>query len=410
MTDCPICCEQFNKSNHKEITCPYQDCNYSACKTCIRTFLLGTTLDPHCMNCKKGWDQQFIINNLNKSFCDKEYKNHRKRLLVDREISKLPETMDAADKQKKIIVEQQKMTVNSKKIKELNKELTELKKENGLINNKIYNIRRGHDNNHERRQFIMSCPNNNCRGYLSTQYKCDLCEMFTCPHCLELIGYNKNDPHTCNPDNIASAEMIKKDTKPCPQCGVRIHKIQGCNQMWCTQCKIAFNYVTLKIDTGIVHNPHYYQHLLQVNNGEVPRNPNDILCGGLCTVQAFNYYILGYLRTCVTHNIIEQKLYDELHVYITDIHRVISHITYHELPICRENVRTLINTESFRIDYILGNITKEELMEKIYRNDNKRKKFNNLLHIYELISVVGIERFKNLFDIAINNFTKNLEA
>ena len=108
----------------------------------------------------------------------------------------------------------------------------------------------------------MACPNNTCRGYLSTQYKCDLCELFTCPDCLEIIGYSQNEPHTCDPNNVASAEMIKKDTKPCPQCGVRIHKIQGCNQMWCTQCKIAFDYATLKIDNGVVHNPHYYHCLL----------------------------------------------------------------------------------------------------------------------------------------------------
>ena len=52
--------------------------------------------------------------------------------------------------------------------------------------------------------------------------------------------------------------------------------------MWCTQCKVAFDYVTLKIDTGNVHNPHYYEHLQNLNNGLTPRNPQDVLCGGLC--------------------------------------------------------------------------------------------------------------------------------
>ena len=62
-----------------------------------------------------------------------------------------------------------------------------------------------------------------------------------------------------------------------------------------------------KIDTGTVHNPHYYQHLQQVNNGQIPRNPNDILCGGLCTFQVLNYYILGKLKNCISSNIIEEK-------------------------------------------------------------------------------------------------------
>ena len=99
--DCSVCCEKYNKSNHKLISCPY-NCDFSACKTCIRTYLLGTTADPHCMNCKKGWDEKFLVENLNRAFCDKEYKNHRKQLLMDREISKLPETIHLAERQKKI--------------------------------------------------------------------------------------------------------------------------------------------------------------------------------------------------------------------------------------------------------------------------------------------------------------------
>ena len=123
------------------------------------------------------------------------------------------------------------------------------------------------------------------------QYKCELCETYTCPHCLELIGYSKTDPHTCNPDNVASAELIKKDTKPCPQCGVRIHKISGCDQMWCTECRVAFSYKTLKIDSGAaVHNPHYYQYMQRQNHGVAPRNPQDVVCGGANSPQSSEYY------------------------------------------------------------------------------------------------------------------------
>ena len=41
------------------------------------------------MNCKKVWSDQFLVKNLNRTFCEKEYKQHRKELLVDRELSKL---------------------------------------------------------------------------------------------------------------------------------------------------------------------------------------------------------------------------------------------------------------------------------------------------------------------------------
>ena len=59
----------------------------------------------------------------------------------------------------------------------------------------------------------MPCPGDNCKGYLSTQYKCEVCKLFTCPDCFEVIGYSKEEAHVCKEDNLKSAEMIKKETK-----------------------------------------------------------------------------------------------------------------------------------------------------------------------------------------------------
>ena len=410
MTDCPICCDQFNNSTKKKITCNDNTCGYSACKSCIRIYLLGTTADPHCMNCKKEFSDDFLVKSLNKNFCDKEYKNHRKELLLEREISKLPESIDAAEKHKKITVYETKNKELNLKIQQLNKELNEIKFEKNQNINTIYKIKHGQETNSERRKFIMSCPNDNCRGYLSSQYKCDLCEIFTCPHCLEIIGYSKDEPHTCNPDNVASAEMIKKDTKPCPQCGVRIHKIQGCNQMWCTQCKIAFDYVTLKIDTGVVHNPHYYQHLQQENNGQVPRNPQDILCGGLCGVRELNTYFKNmqkYYKQDIDYQVFVN--------YSGQIHRTISHLTYYDLPRVRTDVRNFTDNEQLRVKYIIGKdhndkiYTKDDFKNDIYKQDVKRKKQNKLLHLYELISVVGIETFRMLISYKENDIKEYTE-
>ena len=58
---CNICCENFNKSTCKPVICGFGDCNFECCKTCTRTYLMGTTADPHCMNCKKTWDDEFLI-------------------------------------------------------------------------------------------------------------------------------------------------------------------------------------------------------------------------------------------------------------------------------------------------------------------------------------------------------------
>ena len=53
LNECNICCEAFNNSTRSRIQCDYGDCKYEACKACIRQYLLGTTENPHCMNCKK---------------------------------------------------------------------------------------------------------------------------------------------------------------------------------------------------------------------------------------------------------------------------------------------------------------------------------------------------------------------
>ncbi|CAF0781414.1 unnamed protein product [Didymodactylos carnosus] len=39
---------------------------------------------------------------------------------------------------------------------------------------------------------------------------------------------------------ILSAEIIEVNTKPCPNCNIRIEKNGGCNHMICTKCKIHF--------------------------------------------------------------------------------------------------------------------------------------------------------------------------
>ena len=400
---CNICCENFNNSTCKSVVCGFGDCGFESCKTCTRTYLMGTTADPHCMNCKKTWDDDFLIKNLNKSFYEKDYKNHRKELLMERELSKLPETMIVAQREKKFIVECEKDAVILAKIRELNKQLRILQEERKPINDNILKIKYGDDTKtDERKKFVMSCRNENCRGYLSTQYKCDLCDMHTCPHCLELIGPDKNVEHTCNPDNVSSAEMIKKETKGCPSCGVRIFKISGCSQMWCTECKVAFDYHTGKIDNGIVHNPHYYAHMAEMNEGNAPRNPGDVLCGGLISVRKLQHAINTVIKLTKTNtHLIEQ---------LTVIHQVTLHITYLELPQSRTYVRNLVDTENIRVYYILGKIDKNEVGTRIYQIDKKRKIENSLLHLYELISVVCIENFNILLNIALNKDETSLKT
>jgi hypothetical protein len=136
----------------------------------------------------------------------------------------------------------------------------------------------------EKRAFIKPCPNKDCRGFLSTQWNCELCKVKVCKDCHEIkedLNSNTNEEdqshathqtrvlehnqshatHVCNKDNIETAKMLMKETRACPKCGVRIYKIDGCDMMWCTHCNTAFSWKTGKIETKHIHNPHYFAYL-----------------------------------------------------------------------------------------------------------------------------------------------------
>ena len=413
---CNICCEKYNKTVNAKVLCEFSGCGFEACKTCIRTYLLGTTNDPHCMKCKNLLSAKFLVENLNHSYMNNDYRKHRKLLLVDREISRTPELMNLVERTKKIDdchVELVKLVEEYNKIRKLFNDI------GTSVSNKkfeLYQIKNGKDSKEERKKFIMPCPGDNCKGYLSTQYKCEVCKLYTCPECYEIIGYTKEDPHTCLEANLQSAALIKKETKGCPHCGVRIFKISGCDQMWCTECKVAFSWNTGKvIYGGQIHNPHYYQYMRNQNNGEqAPRNPGDVLCGGLVpyyTLTSLNRFISSFSKpewfnTLKTHNIVNKFIQEYNITSVTtftlimmELHRVINHITNVNLVYCRQKVRNLDNNDELTVQYILNKKTKEELATNIFKNDTARKKQTELLNIYELLSVVGIEKFNNLSHI-----------
>ena len=108
-------------TTHSSITCEYGDCRFTACKKCVRHYLLETTSDPSCMNCKKAWSQNFMVLKLNRSFVTNDYRKHRSNLLLEVEISKLPEAMLIVERYKRsdeIIKEAQAMKPEIDKITE----------------------------------------------------------------------------------------------------------------------------------------------------------------------------------------------------------------------------------------------------------------------------------------------------
>ena len=403
---CQICCNDFNKSTRTPVKCKNQECKVLACKECVRTYLSTQTGDPHCMGCKIAFDDNFIVMNLNRTWCEKDYRQHRKGILLEQQMARMPETVEAAERFNEINAIAEKNIELSNQIADLRRAIRQLEIERNRNEVRIYNLNR-HGNpegkEQEKRKFIMACPDDDCRGYLSTGYKCEMCKLFTCSHCLKIIGPDKNNHnHVCNEDDVKTADFIKSTTKPCPGCGERIFKIEGCDQMWCTQCHVAFSWKTGIVDNGVVHNPHFYAHQ-RAGGGAPMRNPGEIACGGMPNwwnirnVMRNRYYILHSPHKSDFRKFIEN---------IGDLHRTFAHIQHYELQRARQKIRDNANHEPDRIRYLLKQITKEELANNVIRKDKLRRKYTELVHIYELIHVVSVDLFRWIENYIANESPK----
>ena len=362
-SDCEICTEKYNRSNRLPVTCGF--CEYNACRSCCELWITDNTI-PHCMNttCRKEWNRKFLVANFTKKFITVTYKNHREKILLDEQRALLPATQPIVERQ----IESERITTQiedlNKKIRELNVKAWQLSTERRKLNET--------STTNTRRVFVRACPDSECRGFLSTQWKCGICEKFTCNKCHDVIGICKDTEHTCDPANIATAELLNSDTKSCPTCGTGIHKIEGCDQMFCTICHTAFSWITGRLETHI-HNPHYYE-LMRRMGGNIQRNPDEIICG-----REINHIFTGQLVNEMNlHRIPKSQI-----KYITNICQSIAHNRYDLLP--RYRVDHVLNYQDLRVAYLRKYIDETEFKMRLQRMD---KKTNVKREIYDIMNVV----------------------
>lgn len=222
--------------------------------------------------------------------------------------------------------------------------------------------------------FMRRCSVDDCLGYISTEWKCGLCSTWACPECHEVIGKDKEAEHTCDPNNVETALMLKKDTKPCPKCSASIFKIDGCDQIWCTQCHTAFSWKTGHLEKKI-HNPHYYEWLRNTQ-GSVPRDPLDIpvACGeglevGDDMIRQFTLIIQD-----------QHKNRDILNSVLEIIQNII-HIQESEIRPDNYELRN----RCIRIDYLLKEIDETQFKVRLQKSDKKASKQRDIETVYEMV-------------------------
>ncbi len=134
---------------------------------------------------------------------------------------------------------------------------------------------------------VWPCPKTGCRALLNAEFRCLVCDTQVCEKCLVIVTEATRAGHECQRDDVLSVRAILNSSQACPRCRIRINRVAGCDQMWCTQCHTAFDYTTGQLIKGHIHNPHYFQ---QLSAGEIKE---ENLAGQGGTAQQAGYTVGG---------------------------------------------------------------------------------------------------------------------
>jgi hypothetical protein len=308
------------------------------------------------MNCKVEWNSEFIREMMPKTFMNNDYKKHRENLLLSLEESLLPETQSYANFQKEMKIEYNELI----KLKQL---IKDLQYDYYIKYNKYYRKKNNGYKKLDKKEFIMACPTNICRGFLSTQYKCEQCQLSFCKYCHQ----QKLENHICHEDDVKTVQLLETNTKKCPKCYIPIFKIDGCPQMWCTECHTAFSWTTGNIISGVVHNPHYLEWQRNHNNNENNENTQN------CNHQ------FKFLKSN------EQ-------IYINRIEQFITHIREYEIPFLQRNlnINSFDKNRDLRIQYLNNEIDRnhfKSLIQKRNKANEKKKSYEMLWQMFISTSI-----------------------
>jgi len=354
------------------------------------------------MSCRAAWPRDFLDANFSKAFVNKDFKAHREQVLFEREQALLPASQhmvghwNRAEDLRRIYAAATEATI------QLTTELNRVKRRRDEVQAELRffettGYRRpyqrgtagggGDDADDNRAHFVRACPAADCRGFLSSAWKCGTCNVWVCPDCHGIKGFERDAAdHECDPNDVATAQLLQRDTKPCPKCASLITKIDGCDQMWCVQCHTAFSWRTGRPVSGTVHNPHFYEWQRRQNGGVAPRVPGDD--PGRCDDHQQGlpefYYITQRLSRPERHNDVRRSLFE--------YHRIILHVEY----VQRATYRVAENPDNsdLRLKYLLRQIDETEWKRRLQQREKKRLKDVAALQILEQFIAVGTEIFR----------------
>jgi hypothetical protein len=350
------------------------------------------------MSCRREWNDDFLDTNFTKAFRTGPYRKHREDILLEREIAILPTRQPRVESTKKLHMCLHTNQEHNREIEQIETLRRQLYAKQARIRADIVRYTAESEGRappawtlvygdkvpvQEKSKFIMKCPDGECRGFLSTAYKCGTCQMWACSDCLVMKGDDKESPHTCDPGQKESVSLIIKETKGCPKCGQRICKVEGCDQMWCTDCHTAFSWATGQPVNGVIHNPHYYEYLRNSNNGVAPRNIGDVPCGGIPHYRHLDNALHGMIP-------LNRRFFQAAH-------RITSEIDGERLNLYQGHFNVDDNGD-LGVKYLMKDIDKAELKYELAKREIKRNKHLAIRGVLEMFVTTSTTLLNNMIE------------
>ncbi len=344
---CNICVNNYDNSNKFHCF----GCNFDCCVTCMKSYLLTKTSEPHCMDCRASIPYDQYLSTFDKKWRLSTYKKHRENILWEKEQSLMPITVQKIAKAKEIHYLDNERHRLYNQIMEIEEKISDLQQ--FIANNNVTSIK-------DKFKYTHKCIKKECNGYLNEKFTCDLCDINVCKKCF----VEKEKDHECNLELVETCRLIKSQAKPCPKCAEFISKIDGCDQMFCTMCGTAFSWTTGDIERGVIHNPHAHSFF---------RNNPDALNEYMNNRGGGGGNAAGGCRESVPHYYVFQE---EMHNCLPDInHRRMFDGIHRSLAEFRQYKRR-------EILYFINNLndSNEDIRYRFLRNEVDEKAMKSLLH------------------------------
>ena len=405
MEACMICAEDVWADT--KVACSY--CGFAACGECVKTFIVLSDHEPTCMGCKKVWSREYVMEKFDKPWVRESFLPHLGKIIKEEEKALLPDTQHEAAlvvrireyiaKIKNLPTDAQLKRKFKSKPDVMYEELLKKRETRNLLNGELYALKQqtetygadlikpaaGREEEKKKKKYVFKCPFDDCRGFVSTEYSCGTCERSVCGNCHKplLTVSDANARHKCDDDDVQTATLVKNETKPCPKCATLIFKASGCNQIFCTQCHIAFDWLTLKIDNGIIHNPHYYEFLAsQASATRAAIDVERIACGDVPRTTEF----INHVTWLSSSSSSIDKNWREVVTFMYELHRTALHLRQVILPqYSLDRIKTNLD---LRVQYLLGDIDDEAWTRKLIHRQKRHLKFRATSNLVQMIVVV----------------------